>query len=84
MPGFEHASVERHAPLRARRSLRLGSGTQHLRSSSAKNYPKGDEEDDEEEGESLWRRGVNQSDEESEMALEESLKGIRLVTQSKE
>ena len=63
---------------------KIGSGTQHLRSSSAKNYPKGDEEDDEEEGESLWRRGVNQSDEESEMALEESLKGIRLVTQSKE
>ena len=62
---------------------KTGSGTQHLRSSSAKNYPKGDEEDDEEESESLWRRGVNQSDEESEMALEESLKGIRLVTQSK-
>jgi hypothetical protein len=62
---------------------KTGSGTQHVRGSSAKNYPKGEEEDDEEESEAHWHRGVNQSDEESEMALEESLKGIRLVTQSK-
>lgn len=59
-----------------------GSDIEHLRSPSAKKYPKGDEEDDEEESESLWRKDRNQSDEESEMALEESLKGIRLVTQS--
>jgi len=51
---------------------------QHLKSPSAKKYPKGDGDD--EESVSLWHRTGNQSDEESEMALDESLKGIRLVT----
>ena len=60
---------------------RMGAGTQHLQSPSAKKYPKGNEGDDEDESESLWRGVGNPSDEESEMALEESLKGIRLVTQ---
>lgn len=66
-----------------RQHKKSGSATEHLRSPGAKKYPKGDEEDDEEESESLWRTGENRSDEESEMALEESLKGIRLVTPSK-
>ena len=60
---------------------RAVAGTHHLR--SPKRYPKGNDGDDEEESESLWRRSGKQSDEESEIALEESLKGIRLVTQSK-
>lgn len=55
-------------------------GPRHFRTSSAKSYPKGNDGDDEEESESLWRKNEKQSDEESEMALEESLKGIRLVT----
>ena len=62
---------------------RTGSGTHHILPSSAKKYPKGNDGDDEEESESLWHRGEKQSDEESEIPLEESLKGIRLVTQSK-
>lgn len=62
---------------------RTGSGViQHLKSPSAKKYPKGDEGDDEEESESLWQKTGNRSDEESEIALEESLKGLRLVTKS--
>ena len=60
---------------------RMGSGTHLLR--SPKKYPKGNNIDDEEESESLWQRSGKQSDEESEIALEESLKGLRLVTQSK-
>jgi len=63
--------------------IRAGSSTQHLKSPSAKKYPKGKGGDDEDESESLWRRPVNQSDEEGEMGLEESLKGIRLVTKPK-
>jgi hypothetical protein len=59
---------------------RTGSGPQSLQSPSAKKYPKGKGGHDEEESESLWRRPGNTSDEESEIALEETLKGIRLVT----
>ena len=62
---------------------RTGSGIQHLRSPAGKKYPKGNNDDDKEETESLWSRSGKQSDEDSEIALEESLKGIRLVTQSK-
>ena len=60
-----------------------GPSTQHLKSPSAKRYPKGNEGDDEDESESLWRRPGNRSDEESEMGFEESQKGIRLVTKSR-
>ena len=59
---------------------KLGSGTQHLKSPGVKKYPKRKGGDDEDETESLWRKPVKQSDEGSEMGLEESLKGIRLVT----
>lgn len=59
---------------------RTGSGTHLLR--SPKRYPKGNGGDDEEESESLWGRSGKQSDEESEIPLEESLQGIRLVKQS--
>lgn len=57
-----------------------GSSAQHPRLSSAKKYPKGNERDDEDESEALWRRPGNRSDEESEIGFEESQKGIRLVT----
>lgn len=60
-----------------------GSSTQHLKSPSAKKYPKGNQGDDEDESESLWRRPRNRSGEESEMGLEESQQGIRLVTKSR-
>lgn len=53
---------------------RTGSGT-------PKKYPKGNDGDDVEESEHLWGRNKKQSDEESEMELEESLKGLRLVKQ---
>ena len=53
------------------------STSQHL---GAKRYPKASGDDDEDESEYLWRRAANQSDEESEIGLEESQKGIRLVT----
>ena len=62
---------------------KTGSSTQHLKSASAKKYPKGNEGDDEDESESLWRRPGNQSDEESEIGLGESQQGIRLVTKSR-
>ena len=74
--GFDRAG----SPLKEHK--RTGSGVPQFRSQSAKKYPKGDNGDDEEETESLWRKGEKQSDEESEIALEESLKGLRLVTQS--
>jgi len=56
---------------------------QHLKSPSAKKYPKGISADDEEESEHLWRRTGSQSEGESEIGLEESQKGIRLVTKSR-
>ncbi|KAF9642431.1 DUF803-domain-containing protein [Thelephora ganbajun] len=59
---------------------KVGSSSQHVKSPSAKNYPKGNDGDDEDESESLWHRVGHQSDEESEIGLEESQKGIRLVT----
>jgi len=60
-----------------------GSSTQHLKSPSAKKYPKGNGGDDEDESESLWRRPRAQTDEESEVGFGESQKGIRLVTKSR-
>jgi hypothetical protein len=71
------------SPPKQHGKLGSGSDARHLRSPSAKNYPRGNDDDDEEEGESLWRRGGNRSDDESEIALEESLKGLRLVTKPK-
>jgi hypothetical protein len=59
---------------------RTGSSTQHLKSPSAKKYPRGNGGDDEDESESLWRRPRTRSEEESEMGPEGSRKGIRLVT----
>jgi len=56
---------------------------QHLKSPSTKKYPKGIDSDDEEESEHLWQRTGSQSEEESEIGLEESQKGIRLVTKSR-
>lgn len=60
-----------------------GSSGQHLKSPSAKKYPKGDGGDDEDESESLWHKIESQSDEESEIGLRESQKSIRLVTKSR-
>jgi len=59
------------------------SSGQHLKSPSAKKYPKGNGSDDEDESESLWYRTGNQSDEESEIGFGESQGGIRLVTKSR-
>jgi hypothetical protein len=56
------------------------STSQHLRSPTAKKYPKGEGDDDEDESESLWNRTGSQSDDESEVGLRESQRGIRLVT----
>jgi len=57
------------------------SSSQHLKSPSAKKYPKGDGgDDDDDESEALWHRTGSQSDEESEIGLDESQGGIRLVT----
>lgn len=56
---------------------------QHLKSPSAKKYPKGNGGDDEDESVSLWRRPGSQSDEESEVGAEELQKSIRLVTKSR-
>jgi len=55
---------------------KAGSSSQHIKSSSAKKYPKGKGSDDEDESESLWRRAGDQSDEESELRLEESQKAV--------
>ena len=59
---------------------KLPSTSQHLKSPSAKNYPKVKGGDDEEESRPLRRQTESPTDEESEIELEESLKGIRLVT----
>jgi len=56
---------------------------QHLKSPSAKKYPKGIGPDDDEESEQLWQMTGSQSEEESEIGFEESQKGIRLVTKSR-
>jgi len=56
----------------------IGSASSTLGLQARKSIREGTIADDEEEGESLWRR--KRSDEESEIALEETLKGIRLVT----
>lgn len=58
-----------------------GPSTQNFR--SPKKYPKGNEGDDADESESLWRTPGSRSDEEGEIGLDESQKGIRLVTKSR-
>jgi len=60
-----------------------GSSSQHLKSPSAKKYPRGNGDDDDDESESLWHRTGNQSDEESEIGFRGSQGGIRLVTKSR-
>lgn len=60
-----------------------GSSTQNFRPPSAKKYPRGNEGDDADESEFLWRTPGSRSDEESEIGLNESQKGIRLVTKSR-
>lgn len=60
-----------------------GSTTHGFRSPGAKKYPRANEGDDADESESLWRTPGYRSDEESEIGLTESQKGIRLVTKSR-
>lgn len=62
---------------------KLGSTSQHLKSPSAKKYPRGGGDDDEEESESLWHRIESPSDEESGAGLGDPLKSVRLVKKSK-
>ena len=61
-----------------KRSKRIGSGSQPFHPQGGKKYPGGNGGYDE-ESQSLWRQPAEQSDDESEMPLEESLLAIRLV-----